>query len=205
MHVDPDSWPGLVLRLAGMGTFLVVSVGTILALLIALVARSQGNRVAARRGALVAAGFVATWVLAIVLGPIVLRGKTLAPDDELVFCGFDCHLHVAAVHATRDSVLRVTVRARSDALAVPEDPGLVDLYVVDRAGVHYAPDTTLAGLLGPGESYERTLHFAVPPDADSLRLVGTWKGWAARLIPGPDHVLVQRQAGIAIQSQRSVS
>ena len=36
------------------------------------------------------------------------------------------------------------------------------------------------------------------PSATDLRLVGTWQGWAAYAIPGPDNIHVQRRSGIAL-------
>jgi hypothetical protein len=99
----------------------------------------------------------------------------------------------------RDGGLDVTVRARSDAREAPEDPRAVTLSVVDAKGTRYAADSmTLDTPLAPGDAYERSLHFNVPPEATGLRLVGTWQGWPAYAIPGPDNIYVQRRSGIAL-------
>ena len=47
-------------------------------------------------------------------------------------------------------------------------------------------------------TYERPVRFQVPPSSTGLRLVGTWRGWPAYAIPGPDNIFVQRRSGIAL-------
>jgi len=46
------------------------------------------------------------------------------------------------------------------------------------------------------------IEYSVPgpnPDLKSLdRLVGTWQGWPAYAIPGPDNIFVQRRSGIVL-------
>ncbi len=199
MLIDPASIAGTLLRLGGAALFMAALAGTAAGLTILLVARvTQRDRVA--RWALTGTGaLLAAWLLALVLGPLVLRGRTLEPGEELSFCGFDCHLHVTALSAARNGELVVRVRARSDARAMREDPRMLDLYVSDARGTHYrAEELRWSGPLLPGDTVEQTLRFVVPDSVRGLRLVGTWTGWAAWAVPGPDNRLVQRQAGVAL-------
>lgn len=199
MRVDPESTTGLFLRLGGAGAFLILAAGLTASLLVAAVAQVRGNARVRRVAALSGSGVLATYALLLVAGPFLLGQRTLQPGEELAFCGFDCHLHLTATHVARDGGLDVTIRARSDARAVPEDPRYVTLSVVDARGTRYSADSMTLDLpLEPGDSYERTVHFSVPPEATGLRLVGTWHGWPAYAIPGPDNIYVQRRSGIAL-------
>ena len=173
MSIDPGSLAGTLLRIGGAALFLVTVAGTAAGLTILLVARMrQSDRVA--RWAVTGTGaLLGAWLLSLVAGPIVLRGRTLEPGEELSFCGLDCHLHVTALSASRNGELLVRVRARSDAKAVPEDPRLLDLYVSDGQGTHYhAEDLKWSGPLFPGDTAEQTLRFIVPDSVRDLRLVG---------------------------------
>ncbi len=197
--VDPESSLGLLLRLAGVGAFLVLAAGLVGSMLVGVIAALRRNTVLARRAALGGLGLLGLYAILLIAGPLLLGRRSLAPGQELAFCGFDCHLHLTTTRVARDGGLDVTVRARSDAREAPEDPRYVALSVVDGSGRRYPADSmTLDVPLGPGDSYERTLHFAVPESATQLRLTGTWYGWPAYAIPGPDNIFVQRQSGIAL-------
>ena len=199
LRIDPDTTLGLLLRLGGLASFLALAAALTGALLVGALSLVRGQPRMARRAlmtGLAALGVHATLLLA---GPLLLGHRTLVPGQELSFCGVDCHLHLTAIAVTRNGGLDVRMRARSDAREVPEDPRYLSISVIDAHGTRYRADSmTLDMPLGPGDSYERTLHFAVPAWATGLRLVGTWQGWAAYLIPGPDNILVQRRGGIAL-------
>jgi hypothetical protein len=199
MRVDPETTAGLLLRVGGPAAFLVLAAGMTAALLTVIVAVARHRDARARRAAAVGGALLLTYGGLLVAGPLLLGRRTLVPGQELAFCGFDCHLHLTATRVERRDGLEVTVRARSDARAVPEDPRYVTLSVIDRDGHRYAADSmTLDRPLQPGESYERTLRFAVPPTASALRLTGTWQGWLAYVIPGPDNIFVQRRTAIQL-------
>lgn len=199
MLVNPESSLGLLLRLAGAGSFLILPAGVVASTLVAAVARLRGRGVIARRAGIAAVVLAGTYALLLVAGPTLLGGRTLQPGEELAFCGLDCHLHLTTTQVTRNGEVAVVVRARSDAREAPEDPRYVELSVVDERGHRYLPDSmTFDRPLGPGDSYERTLTFKVPSGASGLRLVGTWTGWPAYAIPGPDNIFVQRQSGILL-------
>jgi len=199
LRIDPETSLGLLLRLGGAAAFLVLVTAITGALLVAAIGLVRGNTTMIRRAGLAGLAALGVYGALLLAGPLLLGRRTLAPGEELAFCGFDCHLHLTATHVARDGGLDVTVRARSDAREVPEDPRYVTLSVVDATGARYPADSmTLDTLLGPGDAYERTLHFAVPASATGLRLVGTWQGWPAYAIPGPDNIFVQRRSGIAL-------
>lgn len=199
LRIDPETSLGLLLRLGGAGAFLLLAAAITGALLVVVIALLRGNAKTARRAG--TAGLVLAGIYGVLLlsGPALLGRRTLAPGQELAFCGFDCHLHLTATHVTRNGGLVVMVRARSDAREAPEDPRYLTLSVVDARGTRYPADSmTLDTPLGPGDAYERPLHFDVPASATGLRLVGTWQGWPAYAIPGPDNIFVQRRSGIAL-------
>ena len=199
LRIDPDTSLGLLLRLAGAGAFLLLAAGITGSLLVIALGLVSSKPRWVRRAAFVGTSLLAVYGGLLVAGPALLGRRTLMPGQELAFCGFDCHLHLTATHVARNGGLQVTVRARSDARAAPEDPRNVTLSVVDANGARYTADSmTLDTPLGPGDSYERTLHFDIPVSATGLRLVGTWQGWPAYAIPGPDNIYVQRRSGIAL-------
>lgn len=199
LRIDPETSLGLLLRLGGAAAFLVLVAAITGALLVAAIGLVRGNTTMTRRAGTAGLAALGVYGALLLAGPLLLGRRTLAPGQELAFCGFDCHLHLTATHVARDGGLDVTVRARSDAREVPEDPRYVTLSVVDATGARYPADSmTLDTPLGPGDAYERTLHFAVPVSATGLRLVGTWQGWPAYAIPGPDNIFVQRRSGIAL-------
>ena len=199
MRIDPETSLGLLLRLGGAGAFLLLVAAITGAVLVAGYGLVRRNSRLVRRAGLVGLSLIAGYGGLLLAGPVVLGRRTLQPGQELAFCGFDCHLHLTATHVVRDSGLLVTVRARSDAREAPEDPRYVTLSVIDANGARYVADSmTLDTPLGPGDSYERPVRFKVPPSATGLRLVGTWRGWPAYAIPGPDNIFVQRRSGIAL-------
>jgi hypothetical protein len=199
MRIDPETSLGLLLRLGGAGAFLLLAASITGSLLVAMFGLVGRNTRLVRRAGLVGLSLLAVHGVLLLAGPRLLGRRTLMPGQELAFCGFDCHLHLTATHVVRNGGVLVTVRARSDAREATEDPRHVTLSVVDANGARYAPDSmTLDTPLRPGESYERTLRFDVPSSATGLRLVGTWRGWPAYAIPGPDNIYVQRQSGIAL-------
>ena len=201
LRIDPDTTLGLLLRLGGLASFLVLAASIPGALLVAAFGVVRGNSRMTRRAGMVGAALLGTYGVLLLAGPLVLGRRTLAPGQELAFCGVDCHLHLTTTHVARNGGIDVTMRARSDAREAPEDPRYVALSVVDARGTRYPADSmTLDTPLGPGDSYERTLHFAVPASATGLRLVGTWQGWPAYVIPGPDNIFVQRRSGIVLTS-----
>ena len=206
LRIDPESTLGLLLRLGGLASFLVLSASITGALLVAAIGAARGNARLSRRAGVVGVSLLGTYGVLLLAGPFLLGHRTLAPGQELAFCGVDCHLHLTTTHVTRNGGIDVTMRARSDAREVPEDPRYVSISVVDARGIRYRADSmTLDTPLGPGDSYERTLHFAVPASATDLRLVGTWQGWPAYGIPGPDNIFVQRRSGIALTADSASS
>jgi hypothetical protein len=197
--IDPETSLGLWLRLGGAGAFLTLAAGVTGALLVAAFGLVRGNTIVARRAGMIGLALLGVYAALLLAGPLLLGRRTLVPGQELAFCGFDCHLHLTATHVARDGGLDVTVRARSDARSAPEDPRYVTLSVVDASGARYPADSmTLNTPLGPGDSYEHTLHFAVPAAATGLRRVGTWQGWPAYANPGPDNIFVQRRSSILL-------
>lgn len=206
MRIDPETSLGLLLRLGGAGAFMVLAAGLTGAVLLAAYALIRDNRRLLRRAGAAGAAMLVVYACLLLAGPLLLGRRTLLPGQELAFCGFDCHLHITATRVARDGGLDVTVWARSDAREAPEDPRYVSLTVVDARGIRYAADSmTLDAPLAPGDSYERTLHFDVPPEASGLRLVGTWQGWPAYAIPGPDNIYVQRRSGIVLVADSAAS
>ena len=199
LRIDPETSLGLLLRLGGAGAFLLLAASITGSLLVVGYGLVRDNPRLWHRAGLVGLSLAGVYAGLLVAGPLLLGKRTLMPGQELAFCGFDCHLHLTATHVVRDGGLLVTVRARSDARQAPEDPRYVQLSVVDATGARYVADSmTLDTPLGPGDSYERTLRFAVPSSATGLRLVGTWQGWPAYAIPGPDNIFVQRRSGITL-------
>lgn len=199
LGIEPESSLGLLLRIGGAASFVALAAGIAGSLLVAIIGLVRSNTTLTRRAGGAGLAFLGVYAGLLLAGPLLLGRRTLALGEELAFCGFDCHLHVTATQVARNGGLDVTVRARSDARAAPEDPRYLALSVVDTNGASYPADSmTLDTPLGPGDSYERTLHFAVPLSATGLRLVGTWQGWPAYAIPGPDNIFVQRRSGIAL-------
>jgi hypothetical protein len=204
LRIDPETSLGLLLRLGGTAAFLGLAASITGAFMVSVFGLARSNPYLTRRAGVVGLALMGLYATLLLAGPLLLGRRTLAPGQELAFCGFDCHLHLTATHVARDGGLDVTVRARSDAREAPEDPRYVTLSVVDASGTRYPADSmTLDTPLGPGDAYERTVHFTVPASATGLRLVGTWQGWPAYAIPGPDNIFVQRRSGIALTADMS--
>lgn len=199
MYVDPASPIGLLLRVFGLGTLLLLVVGGALMLIVLLVAFFTGRGGLARLAGLGLAALVVLWGGSLLLSMALLRGRTLRPGQELVYCGFDCHLHVGVRDVRRDGRLDVTLALRSDAKREPEYPSLLDIAVASADGRRFAPVAgDVGGALGPGETRDVILTFDVPADAEGLRLVANWGSAPDWLVPGPEHAFVQRQSGIAL-------
>jgi len=199
MYVDPASAFGLLLRLAGMGTLFLLVVGGMVLLLVLLVSVLTGRTAMARWAGFALGGVASLWAVSLLLSVVLLRGRTLRPGEELVYCGFDCHLHLTVRDVKHDGRLDVTLALRSDAKQEPEYPALLDIAVTSADGRRFAPVAgDVGGALGAGEGRDVTLGFDVPADAQGLRLVANWQGTPEWLLPGPEHAIVQRRRGIAL-------
>lgn len=201
MILDPEGPFSLLLRAGGTAWFLLTAVTVILGtpawIWARLTKRQSVTRLAMRTGI----GVVGVYALSWLLGLLVLRGRALAPGEELLFCGLDCHLHLTAVRAVRhDGSIDVTMRARSDAKAVIEDPADVQISLRDDSGQRWFPEQeTVIEPLRPGAAYERTLRFGVPPGTTAaVALTANWRGTLGWLVPGPENVLVQRRTQIRL-------
>ena len=175
------------------------------ALLIGLIAFRRGRRSAALRALATAGVLVTFYGLAIALPALLGKTRILESPQELSFCGFDCHLHVAviAVHAepSAEADVRdvVGVQVRSDAVQVPERPSLLLFRLVDRRGREYAPEPAPDGAdpfardLAAGESYSRTLSFVLPADVESRGLRVSWRAWPDYWVLGPANTFLRRK------------
>lgn len=198
MTLDPEGPLSLLLRAGGAASFLITVVTVGLAGLLYLWARLKRSAALARTAVRAGGGIVGVYALIWVLGVVVLRGRSLEPGEELLFCGLDCHLHLTALRAVqRDGGVEVVIRARSDAKAVVEDPARVQLSLRDGAGKRWFPaQDILNEPLWPGAGYERTLRFNVPAGTSSVALSANWRGLASWLVAGPENTLVQRRTQI---------
>lgn len=191
--------PSLPLRMLGMLAFLgtaAIVAGLVVGIAYAL---GKGDHRLLRRLGVFGTVIVAGYALLLAAGPAITPPRTLAPGEELSFCGFDCHLHVSAVSARRDGGLDVTLRFRSDARRAPEFPGELRVRVVDAAGREYAPRERLPrNELRAGETVAHTLRFPAPEGAESPRVTVTWGGWLDYFVPGPGNPLVQRKASLEL-------
>jgi len=199
MFVDPASNAGLLLRVGGVGILLLAIIGSAVLLLVLLVSLLRKRPREARWAATALSSVLGMWAASMLLTVGLLRGRTLAPGEELAFCGFDCHLHVGVRSVAPGERLGVTLTLRSDARQAPEYPALLDIAVASEDGRRFAPVAgDMGGALLAGESRDVPLQFDVPTDARDLRLVANWRSAPAWLMPGPDHVVVQRRTGIAL-------
>ncbi|HEX6644179.1 MAG TPA: hypothetical protein VF037_05855 [Gemmatimonadales bacterium] len=191
----------MTLRFLGLIVFAATGLALAAAFLAAAYAAGRKNRRLLARavagGAIVAAGYAAM----LAAGPVLASPVALAPGAELAFCGFDCHLHVTARAGTGPR--EVILRFRSDAVAVPERPGRLDVAGYDELGNRYAPLAPIPGTpLLAGETVEHVLSF---PDAAGRidRVAITWRGWGPYLIPGPENPLVQARRMLTIDRHAS--
>ena len=111
------------------------------ALLVAAIGVVRGNGRLSRRAGMAGVALLGTYGALLLAGPLLLGRRTLARVSELAFCGVDCHLHLTTTRVARNGGIDVTMRARSDARAVPEDPRYVSLSVVDARGTRYRADS----------------------------------------------------------------
>jgi hypothetical protein len=164
----------------------------------------RGRPVPVARLALVAGGWAALYGASLLTLSLGSRGRVLAWDEDLRFCGFylDCHLRVAVTGVEIvDSIAGarpegrfhvVTLRIGSDAKAARlrlHDPRLT---VTDAAGRRFdrtataeaalGPRPALTDEVGPGAAYATTVVFDLPRDAGEPRLAVTHGWWADRLI-----------------------
>jgi hypothetical protein len=143
-------------------------------------------------GASVAAGYGAL----LVAGPLLAAPVTLPPGEELDFCGLDCHLHVSARAGA--SPTEVVLRFRSDAVAVPEHPGRLEVTGYDALGNRYRPLAPVPAIpLAAGDTVNHVLTF--PDEAGRIdRVAITWGVLGPYLIPGPENPLVQARRSLTI-------
>jgi hypothetical protein len=173
----PPLAPLMVLAFLGAGAFLVVS---IVGGAIALAAR----RFRLSKGLLGVSLAVAVVYGTLLLGVALLsRDRILKAGERKYFCEMDCHLaySVAAASTPRPGALAVTVRTWFDPSTIasfrgnaPLSPSPRVIYLVDEAGHRYEASTEatkpLARELIPGEAYDTSFAFEVPPGASRLRL-----------------------------------
>jgi hypothetical protein len=170
-----------------------------IALLVGLIAYRRGRRSRALRALATAGVLVTLYGLGIAVPALLGQTRVLESPQELSFCGFDCHLHVAVIAAHAEAATEpgastrivVGIQVRSDAVQVPERPSLLRFRVVDRRGREYAPEPMRDGTdpfaqdLKAGESYSRTLSFVLPADEESRGLRVTWRAWPDYWVLGP--------------------
>jgi len=200
MTLDPEGPLALLLRAGGTAWFLLTVSTLAVAPVVWIWARTTKRKAFARLAVRAGTGVIGVYALSWLLGVLVLRGRALTPGEELLFCGLDCHLHLTAVRAVqRNGSIEVTMRARSDAKVVIEDPARVQVSVQDDAGKRWFPvQETMDEPLLPGVGYERTLRFSVPTSTPALALTANWRGAIGWVIPGPENVLVQRKTQIRL-------
>jgi hypothetical protein len=192
--------------LATLATFGLVGI----ALLVALLSYVRGGRSTALRALALAGVVVTLYGLGIALPALLAPTKVLAPSEELSFCGFDCHLHVAVVAAESDPAgprVLVGIQVRSDAIQAPEHPSLLRIRLVDRAGREYAPEPMpdgrdpFAQVLEAGDSYSRTLSFPAPASEDLHGLRVTWRVGLDYWVLGPGNTFLKRKTLLALPAQ----
>lgn len=168
--------------------------------------RGQPSRVG--RLALVAGGWAVLYLGALLAVSLASEERVLGWGSDKKFCGFylDCHTQIAVSRVeVLDSLgtLRpdgrfhvVTLRIGSDARAAHMRLTAPRLAVTDAAArcLHRStageaalarirgPQPALTDELGPGASYQTTVVFDIPPDAQDPRLAVTQGWWVDRLI-----------------------
>lgn len=200
----------MLIRLLGLALFL----GTVGLVFLSLGAIVYG--VAARRPgfarfvALGTVGWLGLYGLLVAVSPLVFPPRVLAPGQERVYCGLDCHLHLAVAGVRVDPpasgadtrLWHLRLRVRSNAAREPEYPSALALQVVDeRGGTHELLPAAERGLgrgplaraLGPGEAYETELAIALPREVRAPRLVAYWRGLPGWLVPFGENTRVQRR------------
>ncbi len=193
--------------LATLATFGLVGI----ALLVALLGYLRGRRSTALRALALAGVVVTLYGLGIALPALLTPTKVLAPSEELSFCGFDCHLHVAVVATMAEPPapagsrqIALAIQVRSDAVQAPEHPSLLRIRLVDRAGHEYAPapmpdgGIPFAQMLAAGQSYTRTLSFVLPAGEAVQGLRVTWRVWPDYWVLGPGNTFLRRKTLLAL-------
>ncbi len=193
--------------LATLATFGLVAI----AFLIALLGYVRGRRSTALRALALAGVVVTLYGLGIALPALLTPTRVLPPSEELSFCGFDCHLHVAVVATMADPPdparsrhIAVGVQVRSDAVQAPEHPSLLRIRLVDRAGQEYEPEPTpdgsdrFAQVLAAGQSYTRTPSFVLPAGEEAQGLRVTWRVWPDYWVLGPSNTFLRRKTLLAV-------
>jgi len=193
--------------LATLATFGLVAI----AFLIALLGYVRGRRSTALRALALAGVVVTLYGLGIALPALLTPTRVLPPSEELSFCGFDCHLHVAVVATMADPPdparsrrITVGVQVRSDAVQAPEHPSLLRIRLVDRAGQEYEPEPTpdgsdrFAQVLAAGQSYTHTPSFVLPAGAVVQGLRVTWRVWPDYWVLGPGNTFLRRKTLLAV-------
>jgi hypothetical protein len=172
---------------------------TVIALAVALWARSRDNLVLARRALIAGSGMLGVYGLFWLLGVLLAPRVVLPPGHELSFCGLDCHLHVSVQQVRAGPDLGVTVHFASNAKQAPERPAALRFRLRDGSGQEYAPTNRVPDTaLRAGASWDYELHFpAVAKPAGSVLIV-TWDGELDFLVPGAGNPLVQRQRRLAL-------
>jgi hypothetical protein len=127
---------------------------------------------------------------------LLSRDRVLKAGEKKYFCEMDCHLaySVAAAASPREGARAVTVRTWFDPSTIasfrgnaPLSPNPRVVYLVDESDRRYEPSAeatkSLARDLAPGDAYDATFVFDVPPAASRLRLfVGDAPGLESLLI-----------------------
>ena len=196
----PPLAPLVLLAFLGAG---VLVVGSAVGGAIALAARRFGLAKILLGGGLAAALVYG----ALLAGAALLsRERVLKAGEKKYFCEMDCHLacSVVATATPREGVRAVTVRTWFDPSTIaafrgnaPLSPNPRVVYLVDESSRRYEPSTEatkawehapghsppLARELSPGDSYDTTFVFDVPPASSRLRLfVGDAPGLESLLI-----------------------
>jgi hypothetical protein len=183
-----------------------------IALLVGLIAFRSGRRSRALRALATAGVLVTLYGLGIALPALLVKTRILESPQEVSFCGFDCHLHVALIAAEAepptspgaDTRVVVGVQVRSDAVQAPEHPSRLRFRLIDRRGREYPPaayDTSLPPFtqdLAAGESYSRTLLFVLPADTEVRGLRVTWRGWLDFWVLGGANTFLRRKTLLAL-------
>ena len=182
-----------MLLLTGAAGFVVVALG------VALWARSRTQAPLARRALIAGSGIVGVYGLFWLLGVGLARPVVLPPGQEISFCGLDCHLHVSVQRVRWGPDLGVTVHFASNAKQAPEWPAALRFRLRDGTGQEYAPSNSVPDTaLGAGASWDYELRFPAAAKSAGSVLIVTWDGGLDYLVPGAGNPLVQRQRRLAL-------
>ncbi|HEU4828296.1 MAG TPA: hypothetical protein VFT04_03800 [Gemmatimonadales bacterium] len=186
-----------LLRLAGLLFLMATALTLAAAFLAAVYAIGRRNPRLRRTAVLVAVAAVAVHAVLVAAGPLLAPERILAQGNELSFCNFDCHLHLAA-HRGR-SPDAVVLRFRSDARAVAEHPGRLRVRGYDASGAEHEPLDAIPGTpLAAGDTVEHRIRFA--PGVRIERVAASWRDWDRYLVPGPANPLVQQRLSLRLDA-----